>query len=452
MAANSKSHVLDLTDGPLLRRIVAFAIPCLLSTLLQLTFNAADMVVVGRYGSAEAMGAVGSTGPLIHLQICLFMGLAIGANVLAANFFGAKDWKRLHLVTQTAMAMSIGCGIVLALVLVPCARIFLRWMNTPESILEMAVLYVRIYLSSLPFILIYNFGSAILRAIGDTKRPMYYLTIGGVVNVFLNLFFVVKLHMQADGVAWATFISQVIAATLVWITLRKVPEVGFLRTHELRFDPLMVSGILRVGIPSGLQSSCFGLSNMMIQTAVNSFGALAVAGCAASSSLEGLTHSVSFSFFQVSISFAGQNLGAGKIQRILKGALTCMVLSVSLMMILGGMTVYWGRELLAIYNDNSAVVALGFQRLVIVVAPYGICGIMDVLSGALRGMKHSMVAFILTLFFVCVFRILWVRFVCVGDYHSIRAIMWSYPISWILAIFALGAYFLHVIHKEQRLL
>ena len=424
--------------------------PCLLSTLLQLTFNAADMIIVGRYGSAEAMGAVGSTGPLIHLQVCLMMGLSIGANVIAANFFGAKDWRRLHKTTQTSMAMAIGGGVLLAAILIPCTRLFLKWSHTPESIIDMAVSYVRIYLASLPFILIYNFGSGILRAIGDTKRPMYYLTIGGIANVFLNIFFVIKLHMQADGVAWATFISQVISAVLVWLTLRKTSETGGLSVRELSFDKPIMASILRVGIPSGLQSSCYGLSNLIMQSAINGFGAIAVAGYAASSSLEGLTYSASYSFFQVSVSFSGQNLGAKKIQRIRKGTEACIVLVSALMIVLGFFTVFWGRDLLAIYNDNPEVIEIGFQRLVIVVAPYFICGIMDVISGALRGMRRSMNAFLLTLFFVCIFRILWVYFVCTGRYNTVRAIMMCYPISWTLAALTMGYYLLYVIRKEQQ--
>lgn len=408
------------------------------------------MIIVGRYGSAEAMGAVGSTGSLIHLQICLMMGLGIGANVIAANFFGAKDWGRLHKTTLTAMVMAIGGGIILASILVPCSRFFLKLTNSPDTIIDMATAYVRIYLSSLPFILVYNFGSGILRAIGDTKRPMYFLTIGGVVNVLLNIFFVVVLHRQADGVAWATFISQAVSAVLVWITLRNTPETGGLRFRELVIDPKIMSSILRVGIPSGLQSSCFAVSNIIIQKAINNFGAIAVAGFAASCSLEGLTYSASFAFFQVAVSFAGQNLGAKKYKRILKGTGANMLLVSSIMIVMGIFTLICGRDLLAIYNSNPDVIEMGYQRLVIVLSPYFINGILDVLSGTLRGMRRSMIAFVLTFFFVCVFRVLWVFFFCTGKHNTISTIMLCYPISWSMAIITMGAAFLYIIRKELK--
>lgn len=431
-------------------RLIIFAVPCLLSTLLQLAFNAADTIIVGRYGSAEAMGAVGSTGALIHLQLHLMMGLSIGANVIAANFFGAKEWKRLHSTVLTSMVMAVFGGIILAIILIPCSRIFLQWMGTPDAIIDMAVTYTRIYLSSLPFILIYNFGSAILRAIGDTKRPMYFLAVCGVINVFCNIFFVVKLHMQADGVAWATFISQAISAALVWQTLRKSCETGGLRMRDLAIDSKIMKSILRVGIPTGLQSSCFGISNIMIQVAINSFGAMTVAGCAAASSIEGLTYSCSFAFQQVSVCFVGQNFGAKKYTRIQKGTLANFALVSILMLIVGCVTLFWGRDLLAIYNNNPEVIEVGMQRLIAVVSVYFFCGIMDTISGALRGMKYSMSAFILTLFFVCIFRIIWIYGCRLLHFDTIFDLMLCYPVSWFMASATMGTYMWYLLRKCIR--
>lgn len=443
------SYIVDLTEGPIFVKLLKYSLPVIAATLLQLAFNAADTIIVGRFGSPEAMAAVGSTGSIIHLQVCLLLGLAIGSNVVAANLFGAKNIPRLNKLMHTAMATAIVGGILFAVILVPCARTLLSWTDTPQDVLDKSTIYMQIYMSSLPFICVYNFGSAILRAVGDTKRPLYYLAIGGVVNVLLNMFFVICLHHDADGVAIATAMSQVIASVLVWIALARSTEIGGLSFRKLGFNLKLLGQILYIGIPSALQSSCFGFSNIMLQKAINGFGAMAMAGSAASGSLEGLTYSASHSFFQVAVSYSGQNLGAKKFDRIRKGCLMCMLMVSGIMLAIGGIAMFFGPQLMSIYTKDPEVVEWGLQRFYIIQITYFLCGMMDVLSGNLRGIGHTILAFVLTFFFVCIFRVIWI-FTVFKVIHNLTGLMTCYPVSWILATVTMLVFFFVVVRKAEK--
>ncbi len=449
MPAEKPQHILDLTKGPILPTLLVFSVPVVLSTLLQLAFNAADIIVVGRFATSQALAAVGSNGSIISLETCLVMGLSTGANVMAANFFGAKDSRRLISLVRTAMAIAIAGGLLLGAILVPCSRLFLSWMHCPPEVIGKATVYLQIYLSALPFISIYNFGSAILRAVGDTKRPFIYLTIAGVVNVLLNMLFVIVFHRDADGVAAATAISQAIAGLLVWRAVANTPELGGLRLRNLETNPKMLKHIFAIGVPTALQSTCFSFSNILIQSSINGLGPLAMAGSAASGSVESLTYSFSYSFQQVGISYGGQNLGARKFDRIVRGLLICQALAAVLMISTGLATVFFGHRLLAIYNQDPEVIAWGFKRLKVIQSTYFLCGMMDSLSGNLRGMRHSTSAFALSFVFVCLFRISWVWFVYPA-FQSMEMLIASYPISWVLAVMAMACYFPFVIRREKK--
>lgn len=430
---NNRNYEIDMCHGPILRKMLVFTIPLICSSILQLLFNAADVIVVGRYAGDNSLAAVGSTGSLIGLITNLFLGLSVGANVLVARYYGAKREEELSETVHTAILVSIYSGVLLTFVGVFGAKQILVWMQTPKEVVGLATLYLRIYFLGMPAMMVYNFGSAILRAVGDTKRPLYFLTGTGVVNVLLNLLFVIKFQWDVAGVATATVISQIIAALLILGCLRR--EQGGIRLvlRELHIHKDKIIGIVKIGIPAGIQGIIFALSNVLIQSSVNSFGAVIVAGNSAAINIESFVYITMNAFHQATISFVGQNMGAGNYKRINRIVFLGEICVMTVGLVFGNLVVLGGKTLLGFYTTNGAVVKAGMRRLRSICTVYALCGMMDVMVGALRGIGYSMIPMLVSIVGVCGVRILWLATVFqIPKYHNIEMIYFSYPVSWTL--------------------
>ena len=442
-----------MCSGPVLRKMLMFALPLMFSSILQLLFNAADIVVVGRFAGDNSLAAVGSNTSLINLLTNLFVGLSIGANVIAARCFGARKTAELKKTVHTAMLLSIYSGVLLTAVGIIGARQILIWMQTPPAILSLATLYLRIFFIGMTPIMIYNFGSALLRAIGDTKRPMYYLFISGAVNVVLNLIFVIGFKMDVAGVALATVISESISAFLILRCLMcESSESGIrLELRALKIDREKFRRILQIGLPAGFQGIIFAISNVVIQSSVNRFCETVIAGSSASSNIEGFVYMSMNAFYQTTLSFTSQNIGAGRrdrINRILFSGELCVIATGVL---LGGSAVFFGRNLLGIYSSKTAVIDAGMQRLTIIATTYALCGIMDVLVGSLRGLGYSIMPMIVSLVGACGLRLVWLATVFQIDrFHVPETIYLSYPITWIITIAAHAVCYIIVKRKLDR--
>lgn len=426
-----KSYAVDMVNGPLLSRILIYAFPLILSGVLQLLFNAADIVVVGKFTGSHALAAVGSTSALINLLVNLFIGISIGTNVMVARYCGARDWQNCEDTVHTSIAISIIGGILMIFVGILFARPLLELMGTPADVITHSVLYMRIYFLGMPAFMIYNFGAAILRAIGDTKRPLYFLTVAGIVNVIFNLFFVIVFRMGVAGVAIATVISQVISAVLILMCLLKMDGMCQLHKDKIKLHGDKVKEMLRIGIPAGLQGIVFSISNVLIQSSVNSFGSTVMAGNTAASNIEGFVYTAMNAIYQTSLSFTSQNLGAGNTARIKKILLTCLGIVTVIGLVLGQGAYLLGRPLLSIYSSDPAVVDFGMIRLSIVSATYFLCGLMDVCCGSIRGLGYSIMPMLVSLTGACAFRVLWI-FTVFQVEHTLFSLYISYPISWIL--------------------
>ena len=432
-----KKYEIDMCNGPILKKMLLFALPLMLSSILQLLFNAADIVVVGRFAGDDSLAAVGSTSSLINLLTNLFIGLSVGANVLVAKYFGAQKEAELRETVHTAMTLSLIGGVVLTIIGVVGAPIILTWMQSPPEVFSLAVIYLRVYFVGMTATMVYNFGSSILRAIGDTKRPLYYLSVAGVVNVVLNLFFVIVFHWGVFGVGIATVISQVISAALVLRCLLR--EQGGIRLDikKLGINRGKLLQIMQIGLPAGFQGMLFSLSNVVIQSSVNSFGATVVAGNSAASNIEGFVYVGMNAFYQAAISFMGQNVGAGKYNRVNKILLSAETCVIVIGFVLGMIVMIFAEPLLGLYTDSPEVVQAGTVRLGIICATYFLCGMMDVMVGALRGLGYSIAPMIVSLLGACVFRLLWIATVFQMDrFHTIETVYISYPISWTLTFLA----------------
>ena len=435
--SQGKSYEIDMCSGAILPKLMQFCMPLMFSSILQLLFNAADIIVVGRFAGDNSLAAVGSTSPIVNLLVNLFMGLSIGANILAARCYGAQQREGLRQTVHTAILMSLISGVVLAIVGFFGAETILVWVKSPEEVLDLAALYLKIYFLGMPATMLYNFGAALLRAVGDTKRPLYYLTASGFVNVALNLVFVIVFHMDVAGVALATVTAQCISAGLVLRCMMRETGGVHLELRELRIYKIRLKQILQVGLPAGLQSTLFALSNVVIQSSVNLFGETIVAGSAAAGNIEGFVYISMNAFYQGTISFTGQNYGAGRYDRlrpILYRSVGCAVVTG---VVLGGFCVLCAPWLVGIYSDSAPVIAAGVERLRIVCLLYFLCGTMEVLVGALRGMGYSVMPMIVSLIGACGLRILWVATVFqIPAFHKVTTVYWSYPISWSLTIAA----------------
>ena len=423
------SYRMDMTEGPLTTKIIKFTIPVMLTGILQLLFNTADVIVVGRFTGKTALAAVGSTGSLINLLVSLFMGLSIGTNVLVARYQGAKDDKAVSETVHTSIALGIVGGLILLIIGVVATRPLLEMMATPEDVIDQSTLYMRILFFGMPLNLILNFGAAILRAIGDTKRPLYYLTIAGVINLFLNIFLVTVFSLGVAGVAIATVISEGVSCGLILLCLKH--ETGAIRLYfnRIKINPSKCVDIMKIGLPAGLQGCIFSISNVLIQSSVNSFGSTVMAGNTAASNIEGFVYVSMNSLYQTCISFTSQNFGAGKFKRIKMVLINCLVIVAITGLVLGNSAYFFGKFLLSAYNNEAEVISYGLIRLSIISTMYFLCGLMDVMVGAMRGIGYSILPMIVSLVGACGLRIVWIYTVFV-KFRTLDILFISYPVTW----------------------
>lgn len=423
------SYRMDMTEGPLTTKIIKFTIPVMLTGILQLLFNTADVIVVGRFTGKTALAAVGSTGSLINLLVSLFMGLSIGTNVLVARYQGAKDDKAVSETVHTSIALGIVGGLILLIIGVVATRPLLEMMATPEDVIDQSTLYMRILFFGMPLNLILNFGAAILRAIGDTKRPLYYLTIAGVINLFLNIFLVTVFSLGVAGVAIATVISEGVSCGLILLCLKH--ETGAIRLYfnRIKINPSKCIDIMKIGLPAGLQGCIFSISNVLIQSSVNSFGSTVMAGNTSASNIEGFVYVSMNSLHQTCISFTSQNFGAGKFKRIKKVLINCLVIVAITGLVLGNSAYFFGKYLLSAYNNEAEVISYGLIRLSIISTMYFLCGLMDVMVGAMRGIGYSILPMIVSLVGACGLRIVWIYTVFV-KFRTLDILFISYPVTW----------------------
>ena len=428
---SSKKFEIDMCSGPLLGKILVFYVPLMLSGILQLLFNAADVAVVGNFAGNESLAAVGSTGALTNLIVNLFIGLSVGVNVLVARFYGSGKLGQLKETVQTAIATAALSGAVLVFLGFFIARPALTWMDTPEDVISHSVLYMRIYFGGMPFMMVFNFGSAVLRAVGDTRRPLYYLSIAGAVNVVLNLIFVIVFSMGVAGVAAATVASQIISAALVVRCLVKTDSSYRLILEGMRIAPDKLLKMIQIGVPAGMQGALFSISNVLIQSSVNSFGSTVMAGNTAGSNIEGFVYTSMNSFHQAAISFCGQNYGAMKYRRVGRTVLICEGLVIAVGLIMGCAVYLCGGVLLKIYTPDPATIQYGLLRMRYICLPYFLCGMMDVMVGGLRGMGYAIMPMLVSLTGACLFRVVWI-YTIFQDIRTLPCLYISYPISWTL--------------------
>ena len=444
-------YEIDMCNGPILSRMLRFSIPLMCSSVLQLLFNAADIVVVGRWAGDNSLAAVGSNTALIGLLTNLFVGLAVGANTLAAKSFGARDREELHRVVHTSILLSILSGVLLAVVGFFGARTILTWMQTPDNVLGLAALYLRIYFLGMPATMVYNFGAALLRAEGDTQRPLYFLSLAGVVNIVLNLFFVIVCHLDVAGVAIATVISQCISAALVLRCMTKDTGPLHLDLRKLRIHSRTMGKILQVGLPAGFQGILFSLSNVVIQSSVNTFGEVIMAGNSAAANIEQFVYVSMNAMYQATISFVSQNYGAGNYHRIRKIVIRAQICVLVVGLVLGNLATLFGRDLLAIYTTSPAVIDAGLIRMRIVCTTYAVCGMMDVMVGGLRGIGYSVMPMLVSLVGACGLRLLWIATIFqLPLFHTIQMLYWSYPVSWTITVAVHVLCFLWALKRVKR--
>ena len=431
--ANQKQgYQIDMLNGPMAGKLLLFALPLMLSGLLQLLFNAADVVVVGRFAGNQALAAVGSTSALNNLIVNLFIGLSIGVNVLVARYYGAGQTRDLYETVHTSILTAAISGVALIFLGMGLSRPLLQMMETPADVIDHSVLYMRIIFAGMPASMLYNFGAAVLRAVGDTQRPLYFLLTAGVINVALNLFFVIVLHMGVAGVATATVISQCVSAALVILCLVRSEGMYRLDIKQLRIYKRKLKEIARIGIPAGIQGSMFSISNVLIQSTINSFGSIAMAGSTAAGNIEGFVWTAMDAFTQATQSFVGQNYGAKKIDRVNKVIWQCMVLVTVVGLVLGVGAYLAAKPLLGIYSSDPAVIEYGKARMLAISVPYFTCGAMGIFVGGMRGLGSSLVPMINTVFSVCVLRVVWI-YTVFAMWPQWEVLFISYPVTWVIA-------------------
>lgn len=425
----AKKYEIDMCRGPILPGLLRLVVPLMISSVLQLLFNAADIIVVGNFASENSLAAVGSTSALVNLMTNLFLGLSTGANVLCARYKGADDSENVSKTIHTSMFLAISCGAILTAVGVIFAEPLLLMMETPEEVLPLSALYLRIYFLGSIAMLIYNFGSSVLRSKGDTKRPLYYLAGAGVINVGLNLIFVMVFHMDVAGVALATVISQCVSAILVVVCLMREEDAYRFRFRLLRPSRRILARILQIGLPAGLQGVVFSLSNVVVQSSINSFGPIVMAGSAASASIEGFVWVSMNAFSQGALTFTSQNVGGGKYSRINKIALISCSCAALAGLLFGGLAVVFGRSLLSVYDPRPEILDPGMIRLSIVCGFYFACGLMDCIVGSIRGMGYAVTPTVVSMVGACGLRILWIATVF-QMFHTEAMLYISYPVTW----------------------
>ena len=442
-------YEIDMCNGTIMDKLISFALPLMVSGILQLMFNAVDIIVVGRFSGSQALAAVGSTTALINVFTNLFIGVSLGANVLAARFYAAGKDKEMSETVHTAITLALVSGVVMAVVGLVFSRWALEIMGTPADVIDQSSLYMRIYFLGMPFFMVYNYGAAILRAVGDTKRPLMFLMVAGVINAVLNMFLVIVFHMGVAGVAIATVISQMISCLLVLRCLYKTDSSYQLRFSRLCMKKFYLVQIFQVGIPAGIQSTVINISNALLQSSVNSFGSTAMAGYTAANNVLGFLYASVNAVTQACMSFTSQNYGVGKYKRMDRVLLNCGILSFIIAFVLGCGSYIFGGEILKIYTEDPEVIRCGVEILSITTVPYFLCGIMDLFPGALRGMGHSGVPMILSIIGTVGTRIVWIFWVF-PEYRSLYTLFISYPASWGITIVMQVICFVFVRRKVHR--
>lgn len=443
---------IDMTEGRIFPKILKFSIPLIFSSVLQLLFNAADTIVVGRFAGDNSLAAVGSTSSLINLLINLFVGLSVGCNVVVANFSGSGEKEKINKTVHTSILLSFISGIILTLAGILLSRPILLLMCVPEEVLPLSCLYLQIFFAGITSSVVYNFGAAILRAKGDTKRPLFILLISGLINVVLNLIFVICFKMDVAGVSLATIISQTFSAVCVLILLSKEKDEFRFEFKKLKLNREILFKIIKIGVPAGIQGIIFSFSNVVIQSTVNSFGAICVAGNSAAQSIEGFVYISMNSIAQATLTFVGQNMGAQKLERVKKVVFQGIVLVSVIGLVLGIGVCLADDALISIYTKNSEVIASAKQRLVIICGTYFLCGIMDVMANSIRGMGYSFLPMIITLVGACGIRLLYLfTFFKISRFATFQNIFISYPVSWAITFFALSIVFKQIIKKVTKI-
>ena len=444
-------YEIDMCNGTLMDKLISFAIPLMLSGILQLMFNAVDIIVVGRFSGSQSLAAVGSTTALINVFTNLFIGISLGANVLAARYYALEKSKEMSETVHTAIAFALISGVGMAVIGLLMAKPALELMGTPDDVIAKSTLYMRIYFCGMPFFMLYNYGAAILRAVGDTKRPLLFLLISGVINAILNLFLVIQFHLDVAGVGIATVISQLISCILVLRCLYCSESSYQFRLEKLNIRSSYLRQIFEVGIPAGIQSTVINLSNAMLQSSVNSFGSISMAGYTAANNIFGFLYVSINSVTQACMSFTSQNYGVKKLKRMDRVLIDCAILSVVVALGLGSIAYFFGPELLHIYSEQADVIACGMEILSYTTMTYFLCGLMDLFPGALRGMGYSTVPMILSIIGTVGMRILWI-YGLFPTHRSLGFLFISYPASWIATIVMQVICFWFVrrkIHREK---
>lgn len=440
----------SMTEGPLVPRIIQFILPLMLTGILQLLYNMADSIIVGRWEGSNALAAVSSVGSLINLILNVFMGLAVGASVAVAHDYGAKDYNGVERIVHTSMLLSVIGGLAVGAVGMIFARTFLIWMDSPADVLPLSTVYLRIYFAGTPANMAYNFGASVLRSVGDTKRPLYFLTISGIANVVLNLILVAVFHMGVAGVAIATIASQYLSAVFVIVHMLRTDECIRLDLRKLRFHKDKMVKIVTVGLPAGFQGAVFSISNVLIQSSVNSFGSLVVAANGAAGGLEGFTYTAMNSVYHAALTFVGQNVGARRYDRINRVIVTCLITVAVIGIVMGALTFIFSEPLLGLYlpNDPDAI-PFGQTRLTYVILPYFICGMMEVMVGGQRGMGMSILPMVNSLLGSCALRIVWIFTVFAAN-PTLPMLYISYPISWTVTTIAHSTFYAIRLHKLKK--
>lgn len=446
---NNKKYEIDMTNGTIMDKLITFSLPLMLSGILQLMFNAVDIIVVGQFSGSRPLAAVGSTSALINLFTNFFIGISLGTNVLAARFFASGKIKEMSDTVHTSILFAAISGVVMMIVGLLFSRFALELMETPDEVIDMAALYLKIYFVGVPFFMLYNYGAAVLRAVGDTRRPLVFLVISGAVNAILNMVLVILFHLDVEGVAIATVISQMISCVLVFRCLCKTDAC-----YQLHFSKLSINGkylrqIFQVGVPAGIQSTVINFSNVLLQSSVNSFGSIAMAGYTAANNLLGFLYTSINAVTQACMSFTSQNYGVKKTKRMDRVLVDCIILSILIATVMGGAFYVFGPQILSVYNKEPDVIKSGMEILSFTTLTYFLCGIMDLFPGAMRGMGHSGVPMILSIIGTVGTRIFWI-YVVFPRNRALDVLFISYPVSWGLTIAMQVCCFILVRRKVHR--
>lgn len=441
-----KRYSLDMTSGPFLKKILIFSVPLMLTGLLQIAYNTADVVVVGRFVGKEALAAVGSTGSLVNLFLNVFLGISMGSGVMVARHIGERDEKSVHECTHTAMLLSVICGFFIGALGFCASGAMLKLMKVPDDVLELATLYLKIYFLGSPGLMAYNFGASIVRATGDTKRPLYILAASGIVNVVLNLVLIIVFNFGVSGVAIATIVSQYLSAVLIINYLLKINNSCRLNLKKLKFYKNELKSILLLGLPAGIQNALFSVSNVIIQSTVNSFGSVAMAGIAAGSNFDSYVYTATNAVAQTTMTFTSQNVGAKKIPNIGNVYRCCLMIAFIISAVMGAVGYFFGDFIVSFFSAEPDVIAIGADRLKLIMPFYFFCSLMDVAACQIRGLGKSFEPMFVSLIGACGTRILWIYTVLPLN-KTLTTLYWSYPVSWAVTFFTL--FVLYFILKNQ---